>query len=103
MRLRWVSLGSETQGPTDTDPANNSSSLCMSKSLILSTGVLLSSDLKARKAQKNNTRPDLVCQICGCDVQKDFSLTFIAGEFETGPELRPSFTDIVELQKRAAS
>ena len=40
---------------TDTDPANRILSLYISKSVILLKGVLLSSDLRARKAQKNTT------------------------------------------------
>lgn len=48
----------------DTDPANNSVSLCISKSMISSQGVLSSSYLKARKAQKNTTMTfDIFCQI----------------------------------------
>lgn len=83
----------------DTDPANNSFSLCISKSVISSKGVLSSSDLKARKAQKNTTMTfDIFCQIrVEHDTQDDVGLTFIAAELETGPKSGRFVVSIKEL------
>ena len=83
----------------DTDPANNSFSLYISKSVISSKGVLLSSDLKARKAQKNTTMTfNIFCQIhVEHDTQDDVSLTFIAAKLETGPKSGRFVISIKEL------
>lgn len=67
--------------------------------MISSKGVLSSSDLRARKAQRNTTMTfDIFCQIhVDLDMNDDVSLTFIAAEFETGPKSGRYVISIKEL------
>ena len=70
--------------------------------MIFFKGVFVSSDLRARKAQKNSTIALLIRLARARHAfQRILELTFIAGEFETCPEFRDLFTHIREFEKWA--